>query len=241
MCALKKQVFLYWLLPHNSDTYTPVVLVILQLACLQRLTITLMWYFKCTRPLFASTISTETDTSYMCYLSCTSSKSAMSTTETDTYTHVILGMYQAPTTTVQVPRGCYCVGVKCVSECVQSMWVCMLLQFTALWAMVTMGIAPIKVLHITYIISLQRLTHVIFVKYQAPTTSTISTETDTYSYINVIFVMYGTMSLLVLQVPYLQRLTLTSHVIFVFIYQVPTTSTTSSETDTTDTYMWYLW
>ena len=44
------------------------------------------------------------------------------------------------------------VGVKCVSKCVWSMWVCVLGQFTVLWAMVTMGIVSIEVLqHISYV------------------------------------------------------------------------------------------
>ena len=39
---------------------------------------------------------------------------------------------------------CWC---KCVSECMQSTCMSVLRQFAALWAMVTMGTAPIKVFH----------------------------------------------------------------------------------------------
>ena len=39
---------------------------------------------------------------------------------------------------------CWC---QCVSECVRSPWVCVLRQIAALAAIVTMGTAPIKVLH----------------------------------------------------------------------------------------------
>ena len=83
--------------------------------------------------------------------------------------------------------------------------------------------------------------HVIFVMYQALTTSTIFTcdtcdvpgpyftmftETDTYNYM---WYLWCTRALL--QVLCLQRLTLTLDMVFV-MYQLPTTSTTSTETDT---------
>ena len=51
-----------------------------------------------------------------------------------------------------------------VNACV-SMWVCVLRQFSALWAMATMGIAPIKVLHnitksgFTHVITLPSFIH----------------------------------------------------------------------------------
>ena len=55
-------------------------------------------------------------------------------------------------------------SVKCVSECVRSLWVCVLRQFAELWAMVTMGIEPITVNNNNNNIPSTRLMRVLFTR-----------------------------------------------------------------------------